>query len=191
MSVSVVRNLYFLISILFFCACSYNFGAVKRNIPGAYDRVAVPVFKNSTSEVGVEAYFTRSMIEEIERGHLAQVVDREDSQIVIEGEVTSVEYLPGVAVGQETVASLPRDTALIKEYRVIVRTAVNARRKSDQKIVWSGTFLGEQRYPAPLVGQESFNTVNALYNHSSRHQNIETMAKSMMAEAYSRMTENF
>jgi hypothetical protein len=71
-------------------ACAYHFGAVKRNIPGSYDRVAVPVFKNRTPEVGLEVPFTKSMVEEIERGHIASVVSRDESQVVIEGEITNV-----------------------------------------------------------------------------------------------------
>lgn len=174
-----------------FAGCSYNFGSVKRNIPGAYDRVAVPVFKNQTSETGVEVYFTRAMVEEIERGHLAKVTDKEEAQVVLEGKVDKIDYLPGATVDKRDFDTLPTDTVLAKEYRIVLNATLSMRRISDQKVIWTGSFVGERRYPAPLVTREEFNSVNALYNHSSRHQNIEIMVKDMMAEAYSRMTENF
>lgn len=175
------------------CSCGYNFGAVKRTIPGAYDRVAVPVFKNATSEVGVETYFTKAMVEEVERGHIGSVVLRDDAQVVIEGEIKSVNYAQGATIQRDdqSFKDMPRDTVLAKEYRITVETHLQVRRRSDQKVIWSGTFQGERRYPAPQVTRTQENTVNPLYNHSSRHQNIEVMAKDMMAEAYSNMTENF
>ncbi len=169
-------------------ACSYHFGAVKRNIPGAYDRVAVPVFKNSTPEVGVEVYFTKSMIEELERGHIASITDKDNAQVIIEGEVVNIQYAPGSA---NTFSNLPPDVVLNQDYRILLDARIQARRKSDQKIIWSGDFKGEKSYPAPVVTTPNLNTVNPLYNHSSRHQNIEIMARDLMSEAYSRMTENF
>lgn len=173
-------------------ACGYHFGAVKRNIPGSYDRVAVPVFKNRTPEVGLEAYFTRAMVEEIERGHIASVVGREASQVIIEGEITDVTYNQGAAISKASgFANMPEDTELAKEYRIVVNSKVRVRRRSDDKVIWEGAFSSERRYPAPQVTRESESSLNALYNHSSRHQNIELMAKDMMAEAYSNMTENF
>lgn len=175
----------------FLSGCGYNFGAVKRNIPGAYDRVSVPVFKNNTSEVGLEAYFTKSMIEEVERGHIASIVPRDEAQVVVEGEIKSVQYLQGALLDKKTLSSMPDDTVLSKEYRIVVDTYIQVRRRSDQKVIWNGTFKGERRYPAPQVTKAQENSVNALYNHSSRQQGIEVMAKDMMAEAYSNMTENF
>lgn len=177
---------------LMLTGCAYRFGAVKRNIPGSYDRVAVPVFKNRTPEVGLEAYFTKSMVEEIERGHIASVVNREDSQVVIEGEITDVSYAKGAAISKEAgFSNMPEDTELSKEYRIFVVTLVKVRRRSDDKVIWEGSFSNERRYPAPQITRESETSLNALYNHSSRHQNIELMAKDLMAEAYSNMTENF
>lgn len=174
-------------------ACAYHFGSVKRNIPGAYDRVAVPIFKNSTPEVGVEAYFTKSMIEEIERGHIASVVGKDDAQVVIEGQIVKIDYVPGATIVRDSKSfpSMPEDTALIKGYSIVATSRIQVRRKSDQKIIWVGDFLGEQPYPAPQITKANESSINPLYNHSSRHQNLEVMAKDMMAEAYSRMTENF
>ncbi len=173
-------------------ACAYHFGAVKRSIPGAYDRVAVPVFKNLTNEVGVETYFTKSLIEEIERGHIANVTNKDDAQIVIEGDILAIQYAPESTIKKDgTYPNLPDATELIKGYRIVLDSRIQARRKSDQKVIWSGIFQGEKRYPAPIVTAPITNTVNPLYNHSSRHQNIEVIAREMMAEAYSRMTENF
>ena len=182
-----------MISLLINTACAYHFGAVKRTIPGSYDRVAVPVFKNNTSETAVETYFTKSMIEEIERGHIAHITGKENAQVVIEGSLNSVQYLAGAQVKPEDKGfeSLPRGTVLTKEYRILVTGKIDVRRVSDQKIIWTGGFSGERRYPAPLVTNPAFLTVNPLYNHSSRHQNIEVMARDLMAESYSRLTENF
>lgn len=190
---SVSKVFLFVFVILINVRCAYHFGAVKRSLPGAYDRVAVPVFKNATPETGIETYFTKAMVEEVARGHIAAVTDKDAAQILIEGEIKKVDYIAGATIqhDQNNFPDLPRDTELIKEYRILIETQMQVRRKSDQQVIWTGTFKGERRYPAPLVTKPIFNTVNPLYNQSSRYQNIEVIAKDMMAEAYSRMTEDF
>lgn len=189
----MVRLVLVLFLALINFGCAYHFGAVKRTIPGSYDKVAVPVFKNLTSETGIETYFTKSMIEEIERGHIATVTDKEGAQVVIEGEVLTIQYAASSSqISKDSdFPNMPQDAALTREYRILVDIRINARRKSDQKVVWSGTFSGEKPYSAPIVVTPVFNTVDPLYNHSSRHQNVEVMARDMMSEAYTRMTENF
>lgn len=177
----------------FLGGCAYQFGNAKRGIPGGYNRVAVPVFKNDTTEVGVETYFTSALIEEIERTRLAAVSGQSEAQVVLEGTVTGVDYVHGPQVTRSSsgFGRLPEGAVLTKEYRVVASVALRLRRKSDDKILWSGVFSGEQRYSAPQVQEAVANTVNPLYNHSARHQTIRGMARDMMSEAHNRMTENF
>src|SRR5262245_23757519 len=76
-------------------ACShYQFGNAGRALPGGYDRVAVPVFANKSKDVGIETYFTDALRTQFERSRLAKVTSAADAQMVLEGTIKSVQYLP-------------------------------------------------------------------------------------------------
>lgn len=170
-------------------------GSYQRAIPGGYTQVAVPVFSNKTSEVGVESYFTNAMIGELSRSHFARVTDKSDAQVVLEGEIDSIALERGASISAETKeeikVSLPKGTSLTSSYRVMVVTKLQLRRLSDQKILWEGSFNGERTFSASQVATPVLNTVNPLYNSSARHETYKVLARDMMAEAHSRMTENF
>lgn len=172
-----------------FSACAYHFTALKRHLPGGYDRVAVPMFKNKSFETGIESYFTAAMIEELERDHFAKVTSRDDAQVILEGNIGSVNYGAGAQVDDP--ALVTRDVVLSKEYRIYVSANLKLIRVSDQKILWSGGFSGEKQYPAPQMTIEGLDTSNATYNHSARMDNIKLLARDMMIQAHINMTENF
>ncbi|HEX4925232.1 MAG TPA: LPS assembly lipoprotein LptE [Bdellovibrionales bacterium] len=181
-------------------SCAYHFGSSNRSLPGGYTKVSVPIFKNSTGEVGVETYFTTAMIEELERHDLAEVTGEHDAQVELQGTIQNIRYERGAyqpipsdtsSGGQPNPDLIPLGTALAKEYYISVSTEVKLVRRSDQKVLWSNTFNSRRQYPAPYITTIGLNSANALYNHSARLQNIATMAKEMMEQAHNHMTENF
>jgi len=176
-----------------FTSCGYQIGNVRREVPENLKKIAVPVFANHTDEMGVESYFTSSLIKEIERTHLAAVTSKDEAEGYIEGTVTNIHYALGPQVdrGLSEFNSLPEGSALAREYRVVVYMGIRLIRKADNKVLWEGSFSGEQSFPAPVVTAPILNTVNPLYTHSARHQAIQTLSQDLMAEAFDRMTENF
>lgn len=175
-------------------ACSYNWGGVSRGIPGGYDKITVPMFRNSTAESGIEPYFTSAIIEEIERGALAHVTTRTDAQLILDGEIESVRFIQEEKATKDqggAFANLPNDAVMTKAYRLVVAVKLSLRRISDETVIWSGDFQGEQRYEAPLVTDVNENSVNPLYNQSARHLTMKVLSKVIMAEVNDRMTENF
>jgi hypothetical protein len=174
-------------------SCAYHFGALKRSLPGGYNKVSVPVFKNKTQETGVEAFFTTAMIEELERNRFANVTEDEEAQVVLEGTVTSISYNRGAyfSSGDDLGVTLPEGTVLTKEYYVTATTQLRLIRKSDQKVLWVSSYNSEKQYPAPQITIKGLNSANALYNHSARLQIVSALAKEMMAQAHNHMTENF
>jgi TolB-like protein len=174
--------------------CAYRAGFSERRIPGGYELIAVPVFKNNTVEAGAEVYFTNSIIREIERAKLARVVAKVAAQATLLGTLEKVEYVAGSPTKADPSNQsnfLPEGTVLNAEYRVLTTVRLNLVRNSDQKPIWSGSFQGERSYQTPRIGFTSLNTANALYNHSAHYQALQAMALDMMAEAHDRMTENF
>lgn len=168
--------------------CAYRLGSPDRSLPGGYRQLTIPIFRNLTQETGVEVAFTNSLIEEFERSKTGKVVDQAQAEVEVQGEITSVQYLPG---GKKEAGRLPTGSVLASEYRILVTSLITLHRVSDRSVMWQGSFTGERTYVAPQVTQGGLNTVNPLYNLSARRQNIEIMAADMMSEAHDRMTENF
>jgi hypothetical protein len=182
-----------------FSGCAYRIGHAERKVPGGYELISVPLFKNQTGEVGAEVYFTNAMIEELERNGMAKVMPRESAQAVIEGAVSSIHFAQGSQVVLEDSAkalginrNLPGEKiGMASEYRAIVEIEMRLKRISDGTVLWSGNFTGERRFSAPQVFQNRLNSINATYNQSGRHQTLEVLSKALMAEAYESMIENF
>ena len=188
------------IFLLTHASCAYRIGHADRKIPGGYELIAVPLFKNQTSEVGAEVYFTNSMIEELERNGMAKVTPRENAQAILEGTVSSISFVQGGQVELSTSArALKLDPSKVpgekigmaSEYRGIVAVEFRLKRLSDGTVLWSGVFTGERRFAAPQVFQSRLNSINATYQQSGRHQTLELISKVLVSEAYESMIENF
>jgi hypothetical protein len=183
----------YVLILLFASSCAYRFGSPERRIPGGYQLIAIPVFKNKTHEVSIESFFTQAMIMEVEKSSLAKVTSKEESQAIMQGEITNITYEMGTEITNsvDDFKDLAPGTALAKEYRIVITADIRLVRSSDMAVLWEGSFSGEGRYSAPVITKSVLNTANPLYNHSARVQNIQVIAQNMMAEAYERLTENF
>lgn len=184
----------FVFSIVLLCAgCAYKFGFSERTLPGGYTQLAIPVFKNATNEVGVEAPFTNALVRRFARSQVARVSDKESSPLTLEGTINSINVVDGPKVTNQPggLTTLPEQTVLTTEYRIVIATSLILRRKSDEKVMWQGSFSGEKIYAAPRIGTPVLNSANATYNHSARMHTIALLAEEMMTEAHDRITENF
>ena len=202
------------LAILNLGGCAYHSGISDRQGPGVYRLVSVPIFKNSTPEVGVEVYFTNAMIRELERSKIAKLTDKTAAEVVLLGAVTSVRYLTSnsrvIPASGGSTPSQPSASAFNcyggngkltdcaqqgavqnTEYRILVTTALKLQRISDERILWQGSFSGERSYLAPILTLQGLDSADAPYNQSARDQNIKAMSSDIMLEAYERMTENF
>lgn len=171
--------------------CAYHFGYGRRNLPGSYNQLAIPVFENKTTEVGVEVFFTNSIIEEFERSQVAKVLQADEAPVTMLGTISKIEYLHSAQTAANNANSLPRGAVLTTEYRVLLTAHIVLRRNSDQRVIWQGRFTREKVFPAPQIGPATINSANATYLHSARYQTIASLASEMMEEAHDRMTENF
>lgn len=192
MSVQVlILSILILISSL--AGCGYKFGLGDRALPGGYSQVAIPVFKNKSSDVGIETAFTNSLIRRFSRSQVARVSDKDSSPLILLGQIDKVETIQGPAVTKdsEQLQTLPDRAVLTTEYRLKVSAYLILKRKSDEKILWQGSFVNEKVYAPPRIGAAVVNSANATYNHSARMETLARLADEMMAEAHDRITENF
>jgi hypothetical protein len=179
--------------IFLFAGCAYRIGPGELSLPGGYKQVAIPVFKNRSSETGIEVSFTQALQQEFFRSRVGRVVDEPVAEIKIIGEILSVQYIQEAkrAAGDSSAANLPSGTVAASQYRILASVAVSVVRRSDGEVLWTSRFESERTYAAPLVTLAGVNSVNPLYNISARRQSLEFMANDMMIEAHNRMTENF
>ncbi len=182
-----------IVSALTISSCAYRLGSPERQIPGGYELVAVPVFKNKSQEVSIENIFTQAFRKEMERSSLAKVVSKEESQAIVYGEITSVKHVAGSEVTRSDSGfeDLPQGVVLSKEYRIYVTTKITLKRSSDLAELWTGSFTGERRYSAPAITKQTINTANPIYNQSARLQYIQLIAEDTMAQAFEQLSENF
>ena len=187
MSLSYKQLFLFVSVILGLTGCAYKWGTSDRKLPDSHEYVAIPVFKNLTQETGIEVSFTNALRQEFERSNVARIVNKDSATAVMEGTIVSLQYLP--AGPKET--GLPEGTVLASQYRILIEVQVVLKKKATDEKLWSASFSGERTYLAPQVTATGVNTANPLYNLSSRRQNIDVLATSLMSEAHDRITENF
>jgi hypothetical protein len=189
-----VRSLLILAFILSTSSgCAYRFGLSDRALPGGYTEVAVPVFKNKTQDVGIEMYFTNALIRRFARSQVARVTSKEDSPVTLEGTIRQIDTVPGPGLtnADSQLHTLPDNAVLTSDYRMVVAVDMVLKRKSDDKILWRGTFNNERVYQAALIGGQVSNSADPLYDHNARMQTLSLLAEDMMQEAHDRITENF
>lgn len=174
-----------------FVSCGYRLGNLHRSMPDKHDHISVPTFKNSTMEVGVEKYFTNSMLSELIRADFVKVVDQSKAQAVLEGTIVSVKYTVGGSVTNESLTTLPNNTVLNSSYELNLVVHLRLRRTSDQAVIWSNQFSGSKTVWAAQIGTPGQNSANPVYDYSAKQFAVNELSKSMMSEAYSRMTEGF
>lgn len=192
---------FFSLSVLCGCA-TYHLGHYKRSVPGGYDKVAIPVFQNSTPFTGIESYFTRALRMEFERSGLALMESKAEAQVIMEGQILSVQFNGSNPTASDTDSTgiqspssssnpLPIKTTLNKTYTSQVVVQVTAKKVADNSILWQGVFTSSRNYAAPLLGTPSVTGASALYNENSRVETVQKQAQDMMSEAHDRFTENF
>lgn len=179
---------FFALMLVIMTGCAYRWGAAEKSLPGGYKQVFVPIFKNYSQEPGIEVNFTNALKLEMERAKIARITDKENAELIVEGEILSVTYSAAVS---DKVALLPTGTVLATQYNIVIGAKVRLKKRADNSIVWEGDFSSERTYNPPQVTLSGVNTVNPLYNLSARRQNIGVMATTMMTEVHDRMTENF
>src|SRR5687768_11865445 len=179
----MIWRLKILILSILLAACSSNFSYHQRDLPEGYNKVAVPVFVNSTEQVGIEAFFTNALINRFHRSQVAKIIPKENAEVFIEGDIKEVRFEHGGQVdssdkdnNNQNVLLLPDNTVLTVEYRINVLTEVRLTRKADKKVLWQGRFQNERVFKAPQIGLAVLNTANPLYGHSAHMEIIQKMA---------------
>ncbi len=180
-----------LILSVFLLSCAYQVGNTRRSLPGGFKKIAVPTFKNASSEPGAETYFTNSMLAEMIRADFLNVVKQERADLVLEGSVIKISHDPQGTVTPSEKTELPDNTILNLNYKTSVIVEIRLRRVTDKRVVWSSVFTGEKTTPAAQIGGSDLNSSNPVYDYSAKNYSLRVLSKQVMEEAFTRMTEAF
>lgn len=119
--------------------CGYRLGSI---LPSNIKSVAVPTFKNMTPEPGVEMAITNEVINQFQIDGTLIVVENDDADVRLEGEIIEYRREPLRFAGQ--------DFREVSEYRLRLITRLTLVDLKTHKPLWSArTVEGETTY---LVG---------------------------------------
>ena len=128
--------------------------------------LAIPLFDNRSTEIGLESLFANTFIETFSRSQALRLVGRpEKADLVLEGKISSVAY--------SSVAYFDINRSLVR--RVTIRIEVLLTRRSTGKVVWKDQGIVQEDYVSDQTYQES----EALRNMGVRRGAV-TLAKKML-----------
>lgn len=174
-------------------SCAYKLSSSVDTLPGGAQVLYAPLFKNISTEPGLEVYFTNSIKREILNSRAVKMVDSEElADAVLIGTVQNVEIVSeeGAIEAKDTLY-LPKNTIMSTTTKITVTVELKLKRKNSSEILWSSHFKQSRNYTPPQVTLPVINSANNLYNLSARRQTLETLSEEMMQLAFDRLVDNF
>ena len=141
--------------------CGYS---LRGNLPGHIKTVAVPIFKNRTSEPGVENFLTGAVVEAFSTNGRLTVVGPEQADSILEGEVVGYQV--------QSVAFDPR--ANVQQYRLLVTLNLRFRDVKRDAVLFEQQNLQER---------SDFRTLGAVAQTISREETALRAAATEIARA--------
>jgi hypothetical protein len=134
------------ILLLFLASCGYRpLGRGVVPVSGERPALAIPLFDNRSTEIGLESLFANTFIETF--GHspgLRVVTQPERADLVLEGKISSVAY--------SSVAYFDINRSLVR--RVTIRVDLQLTRRSTGKVVWKDQGIVQEDYVVDQTYQE-------------------------------------
>lgn len=177
----------------FFSSCAYKLSSKVDTLPQNVRVIYAPLFKNVSTEPGLEVYFTNSLKRELLNSKAVRMVDGEnESDAVLYGTVTAVEIVSEEgAIEAKDTQFLPKNTILSTTTKITVTVNIRLQRKNSSEVLWSSEFKQSKNYTPPQLTLPVINSANNLYNLSARRQTLETLSEEMMQLAFDRLVDNF
>ncbi len=174
-------------------SCAYKLSSKVDTLPQNVRVIYTPLFKNVSTEPGLEVYFTNSLKREFLNSKAVRIVDKEDlSDAVLYGTVSTVEIVSEEgAIEAKDTKFLPKNTILSTTTKITVTVDLKLQRKNSSEVLWSSQFKQSRNYTPPQLTLPVINSANNLYNLSARRQTLETLSEEMMQLAFDRLVDNF
>jgi outer membrane lipopolysaccharide assembly protein LptE/RlpB len=134
-AVSAFSLLLFLVAL---AGCGYHpMGSEPQITPTARPTVAIPLFANRSTEVGLEAILANAMVQTFSQNNQLRVTPKEEeADLVLEGKVASVE--------NSSLAYFDVNTSIVR--RLTVRVELSLKKRSTGKTIWKETSVFNDDY---------------------------------------------
>lgn len=153
-------------------ACGYQMVGKETHVPPGLSSIAIPTFKNSTFEPGIEIPFTQAFLNEFIQDRRVKVVSRAEADTILEGVVADFKTY-GVAYDR---------SGFVLQYQIGVTVNITLRDRTG-KVLWEEKGLGEsQWFRASSSG---------VTNEAAKQVSIQKTAASMAERIRDRFFYNF
>jgi outer membrane lipopolysaccharide assembly protein LptE/RlpB len=126
-----------LLLLLALTGCGYRPMGSPSLAPQEIPSLAIPLFENRSTEVGLEAIMANALIQAFSQSRAVHVVTKpESADLVLEGKVKSVQH--------SSVAFLDVTRSTVR--RVTIRVDFLLKRRPGDKVVWKDTIEFEEDY---------------------------------------------
>jgi len=167
-----------LLGFLLFSACGYQMVGKETHVPPGLSSIAIPTFKNSTFEPGIEIFFTQVFLNEFIQDRRVKVVSREEADCILEGVVRYFQ-MSSVAYGS---------TGFVSQYSISV-TADFTLKDRTGKVLWTEKGVGENQWFQVPSGSTS-GTIG-IATETAKQVGIQKAAGSMAERIRNRFFYNF
>jgi hypothetical protein len=130
------RWLAFLI-LLGLAGCGYRPLGTEPRFTAVRPSLAIPLFTNNSTEVGLEAIMANALVQTFGENKLVRLAPRpEEADLVLEGKVQSVE--------NSSVAYVDVNRSVVRRVRILVE--LNLRRRDNGKTIWKESTILQEDY---------------------------------------------
>jgi hypothetical protein len=154
----------------------------ETHVPPSLSSIAIPTFKNQTSEPGIEILFTQAFLNEFIQDRRVKVVSRTEADSILEG---VVKYF--------TISSVAYNSSgFVSQYQIFVLVDCTLKDRTG-KVLWAEKDVREtQWFRAPSIGVGSQNSgTSGVSNEASKQAAIQKTAGFMAERIRNRFFYNF
>ena len=163
--------------------CGYRFTARGAGLPEGVHTLCAPVFRNDTSEPGLEVLFTRDFRQELVR---AGVLGAHGAcEASVEGIVVGVGSAPTILTEPVYVGNTLVAGSQLASYRT--SATVVLRLKRDDKVLAETTVSGNEDFLPGTAGVSG----DVLEAEANRQAALHRLAETLMREGYDRLASNW
>ncbi len=194
------KSLFVSILSIVFCiiltGCGYSLRGAKNPLHSlGIRKIHISNFRNNTYRPGIEYYFSKAMVQEVERYDAFEITNNpEEADAIISGSISGIQVsavTKNVRIDGDTTA------AIASSFNGSISCTVTMSNKHGREI-FNVTFSGSKAFPASLVVEETDNEIirgsndtTPLFNDSEQRLSIRFLATQLMADAYQKLTDIF
>jgi len=166
------KKLLTILCIVLVGSCGYQLVGKETHLPPGISSISIPTFVNQTLEPGIEIPFTQAFLREFILDRRVKVVDRKESDSLLEGVIKSYNFYP---------VSFNR-SGLALEYQTTVLVDLILK-KQNGEILWSEKNLSETSWYRA--------SSNVLSNEASKDAGLQEIGRLMAGRIRNRFFYNF